>query len=754
MNWQRLSYGVTVALFALFVAALLPILVIAVQRDACLTRLPDDQVAALGAQSDWRLDHGAYLSAEALFASEGVRPFAPAAGKVPAGRLLFFEDGYLWIKFQMPDLGGADRDLVVTLPDTRVRSARLILRTPHGVETHDWAFDQIDRRSGLGLTNVAFVLDRTHVAGATGYLAFKTYSASRGKVMVYTRAAYEQAQLQSGVWVGLMNGGALVLGLYLAVIGLRMRETSMLFAAAMAFTLGLRNLGAQGMLHSPLLQGHPNLADTLVYGLHTMPNSFWLVFLVAFLGLRQTAPVWSGVLLITAGLIPMQSLINILKGGFGWDIPLNMSAAVPTLFGTLLGMAFLLLRVVQGERRAQLFLLGWLPLGLATIGRVLPVLFVDLRIPLGPFEQPGLDILLSLTALAVMLTLNLQARETHLKVAAARSEQRFRDYAEIGQDGVIEVDSSGQISHAVGPLAAQLGLVPGVGVAQVLAALAEPCSGRREVELTAGRWLALDERSFTDAATAETGRRVILSDITDERTARDREGRRNTLAALGQLAGGIAHEVNNLLHPMINLTRRVQRLHGVDDEGQKLLDLVAKSGVRAGEIVSGVLKAYAPGRLQSVPQPLGQAVADAVETLRVGMPASCNITTQLDPLTAAPVVSGGEVLQVLSNLVSNAVKAMGGVGQISVVLHQRGPAVLTVHDTGMGMSAEMLARATTMFVTGGAGPGVGIGLAVVAEIVKTWAAQLTIDSVAGQGTTVTITFPSPTRGATEPEEQT
>jgi signal transduction histidine kinase len=564
-----------------------------------------------------------------------------------------------------------------------------------------------------------------------------------GHVFVESRDAFAASQMRDSFWYGAMNGAILAVGVYLLVIGLRMRETSMLWAAAFSVQLAMRNLGAVGVLHTLLLPSFPAVADIVLYGFQVVPVSLWLAFLVSWLELERHHPRWSRVLLLTAALLPMQGVLVILRGGFGWNIPMNISAAFPALFGIVIGVVFLVLRVVAGDRRARLYFLCWMPIAFGTLARLFTYFVPEWEIPLGPVQEPGFDMVVTVTAIAVLLTLTFRDREGRLRAVAEQHERRMQDYATIAGQGVVELDSTARVSHAIGPLALRMGLVAGVAADQVLAQergrLLAP--GTQEVARPEG-WLSLTISPIVLEETGEKGSRLIITDVTEAVRARQTEGRRNTLAALGQLAGSVAHEVNNLLHPLINLTRWVQRTEALTPEGQRYLDLVATSGTRAGEIVAQVLQGYSPHNLNAPKLPLSQALRDAVATVSAGLPATIRLEVELADLPQKSV-SAGEALQLLSNLLSNSLRAMQGAGTVWVRLGPEagGGARLSLRDSGPGMPPDILARATEMFVTSRAdNKGMGIGLAIVAEIAENWGARLEIRSDPGKGCEVALVW--------------
>ena len=110
-----------------------------------------------------------------------------------------------------------------------------------------------------------------------------------------------------------------------------------------------------------------------------------------------------------------------------------------------------------------------------------------------------------------------------------------------------------------------------------------------------------------------------------------------------------------------------------------------------------------------------------------------------------PPVKSGEMLQVLTNLIANAIYATGGSGLIPVTLAREAHNyVLSVSDDGQGMDAETRQRALEpFFTTKEVGQGTGLGLSIVYGIVRGWGGSIDIESEPGRGTRIVISVPAP-----------
>jgi PAS domain S-box-containing protein len=261
--------------------------------------------------------------------------------------------------------------------------------------------------------------------------------------------------------------------------------------------------------------------------------------------------------------------------------------------------------------------------------------------------------------------------------------------------------------------------------------------------------------------TTEGGRKIgygLIIDVT-ENILRDRQIEQSQkMEALGQMTGGLAHDLNNLLTVVVvNLELVARRLK---DESQKHRISQAIEAASSGTELAGRMLAFAR---RQVLRPKVVNLSGLVEEFLVMVRRALGetIETRLDlAADVAPVVvDRGALEAALLNLAINARDAMpeGGTLTISVTntvfdqgsANKRpeimpGPYVtLTVSDTGLGMAPEVLARAfEPFFTTKDVGKGTGLGLSMVYGFVKQSSGFVYIDSEKGRGTTVRLHFPS------------
>jgi signal transduction histidine kinase len=219
---------------------------------------------------------------------------------------------------------------------------------------------------------------------------------------------------------------------------------------------------------------------------------------------------------------------------------------------------------------------------------------------------------------------------------------------------------------------------------------------------------------------------ATLGDL--EESHRSLDSTKEALVNIGQLAGGIAHEVNNplgilLLHANILLEEIDSSAPLAND-----LQLIVDQANRCKKIISGLLNFARHSRL--VRQPTDMA-ALAEDTLRTMLTAD-NIKVRIENLMADPVaeVDADQMVQVLTNLISNAQQAMPDGGVLTIHLSDTpGEVTIMVTDTGVGIPKQNMGKLfEPFFTTKQVGKGTGLGLAVTHGIVDLHLGQINVES--------------------------
>ncbi len=228
------------------------------------------------------------------------------------------------------------------------------------------------------------------------------------------------------------------------------------------------------------------------------------------------------------------------------------------------------------------------------------------------------------------------------------------------------------------------------------------------------------------------------------------------LASIGELAGSIAHEINN---PLQILLGHIQLLEsGVGDPGRRI-KIVARQVDRIGEITQRLLDFARNVPVDSQPAPLD--LNEAVERVLQFVGAQLQrdgIDVEFEPEAGPKICNGirSQLEQVILNIILNARDAMPDGGKLTMALFEEGNnrLCLTIADTGLGIRRENLAQIfDSFFTTKPAGRGTGLGLSISRQIVEQHDGEISLVSEYGKGTTFRIVLPR-LRDVTVPERAT
>jgi PAS domain S-box-containing protein len=218
------------------------------------------------------------------------------------------------------------------------------------------------------------------------------------------------------------------------------------------------------------------------------------------------------------------------------------------------------------------------------------------------------------------------------------------------------------------------------------------------------------------------------------------------LEALGTLAGGIAHDLNNALAPTIMMTDIVMETHAEGSPERAHLALALAGARRARDLVQRILIFARKETTEKQEFDLAALVAEAMPMLRAGLPSTIELVTVVESI---PAIFGdnGQLYQAVINLVTNAGQAIGDKpGKITVRLRSaRGGSriELTVADTGSGMDEATKQRIfDPFFTTKAVNEGTGLGLSIVHGIVTGHDGTIGVTTQLGRGSTFTITLPA------------
>ncbi len=243
------------------------------------------------------------------------------------------------------------------------------------------------------------------------------------------------------------------------------------------------------------------------------------------------------------------------------------------------------------------------------------------------------------------------------------------------------------------------------------------------------------EIDITERKRAEEQQRLLSSQLQQSQK----------MESLGSLAGGVAHDLNNVLAAILSLSSTFRARTSSTDPMAMALDTISSACMRGRDVVRSLL-VFARRELEAEgPVDLNALVGETVRLLsHTTLKRATLVTELLEPLPAI-LGDNSALSHALINLCVNAVDAMphGGTITLSTARGLEGEVVLKVRDTGTGMNPDVLEKATEpFFTTKPQGQGTGLGLSMVYGTMQAHDGQVTIHSRPGEGTEVALVFPA------------
>jgi signal transduction histidine kinase len=255
-----------------------------------------------------------------------------------------------------------------------------------------------------------------------------------------------------------------------------------------------------------------------------------------------------------------------------------------------------------------------------------------------------------------------------------------------------------------------------------------------------------EERSLLETVAQQVG--AFVERVEGERARAGMElqlRHADRLAAIGQLAAGVAHELNAPLGNVLGFAQLALRAEGVPDQVRADLSRIVEASLHGREIVRKLLVFARQAPASKHPVGVNAIIEESMFLLEAGCE-SPRIRFERELAPALPLIEADpvQVRQVVTNLVINAMQAIEGEGVITVrTSAEPGAVVLAVQDTGAGMTPEVARHAfEPFFTTKDVGQGTGLGLSVVEGIVAGHGGTVELRTEPGRGSTFRVRLPA------------
>jgi two-component system sensor histidine kinase PilS (NtrC family) len=252
----------------------------------------------------------------------------------------------------------------------------------------------------------------------------------------------------------------------------------------------------------------------------------------------------------------------------------------------------------------------------------------------------------------------------------------------------------------------------------------------------------------------EVGWTLIFSDLTPIRSMEEHVRRSERLAAIGQMAAGIAHEIRNPLASMNGSIQMLSESLELDATESRLMRIIRREADRLNQLVSDFLRYARPNPAQFGRVSIADLLDELVLIFSYLQYGDQNHPQQFDyqldiPDPKAVIVQGDakQLRQVFWNLLNNASQAMPDGGEVSIEAKRLGTEVsVLVRDHGVGIESEHMEHIFDPFYST-KDAGTGLGLALVQRIVEDHSGRVLVDSIAGEGTRVSVILPETQPGS-------
>ncbi len=329
----------------------------------------------------------------------------------------------------------------------------------------------------------------------------------------------------------------------------------------------------------------------------------------------------------------------------------------------------------------------------------------------------------------------------------ALSTDYLSNLLESMSDGVIAVDNDGVITR----FNRAAGVILGYEAEEAAGRPFEEIFGREfpapripgamELRARSGRVVPISERDSTiaDNSGKKLGVVKTFQDLSELIALREQVRQVDRLAAVGEMAATVAHEIRNPLGGIRGFASFLAEDTAEDDPKRRLVDKVLQGVASLERVVNDLLEYTRPVELSLRPSPCAGIIQTAIGFVQYD-PKRISILVEADPEIRV-LADPGQVQQVLLNVLLNSVQSIEDTGEIHLRTQADDSFVdITIRDTGCGMDEEQLQQIFSPFFTTKE-RGTGLGLAVCRKIVEGHGGELKAESTLGKGTTITLRLP-------------
>ncbi len=378
-------------------------------------------------------------------------------------------------------------------------------------------------------------------------------------------------------------------------------------------------------------------------------------------------------------------------------------------------------------------------------------------------------------------------RQLGAAMGRLRLEEKGREQArhilrilEAVPEGMVLLDASGRVLLANPAGREYLAALASVQEDGLLTHLAGRPLAEVLAPLPAGRWheVVLEgppQRIFEVLARAlgeeaPDGWVLVVREVSAEREMRARAEQQDRLAAMGQVAAGIAHDFANILQGVLSFAELLERRADMPEEVRETLRLICQMAERGAQMTRQILDFSRQSAAERRPLEMGDLMQEMFTLLRRTIPESIEITLECAPGEHRICADAGRLQQILLNLATNARDAMPEGGRLTLRLFDLAVGIegyplygdlpsgrwvcLEVADTGCGIPPEVLPHIfEPFFTTKERGYGTGLGLAQVYGLVQQHEGLIHVRTEVGKGTTFSLFFPALETGEAVDQER-